>query len=481
MQDKVLIIEDSRSFAKLLQKMLFEHIGIASDVAASKQEANSLLEEHDRAYFAAIVDLNLPDAPKGEATELVVAAKIPAIVFTSTNDQAIKEDLWSRGISDYAHKSGKHSLEYICWIIERLLKNANVKVLVFDRTPNALQHMVKLLHTQRYQVFSASSSADATQLMDTHPDIEVAILDCANEDDDSLELAASLRDRRSRESLEIIGVSTESDRAISAQFIKSGANDFLLKPFIPEEFLCRVNHAVDRIETYTQLQTLNRTKNELLGTAAHDIRGPVGAIKTAVDYILQRNPSAERQQSLLKMVDSSAGGLLDLLSDLLDVSAIESGELKLKLSAENVSELVDERINLYLAQAENKNLRIDRQLGNAIVANIDPVKMRQVVDNLLTNAIKYSPLDSDIRITVDLQGKHLYLNVEDSGSGIPESERSELFTAFKVLSTKATGGEKATGLGLAIVQNVVNAHSGSIRYETSELGGANFCIHLPAN
>lgn len=479
MQDKVLIIEDSRSFSSILGKVLAEHAQVEFDVAETKRQAETLIESNAANYLAAIVDLNLPDAPHGEATDLVVKADIPAIVFTSTNDRAVKEDLWARGISDYAHKAGAHSLEYICWIINRLRKNKTVKVLVVDDALSAQLSMEQLLKTQRLQVLKASNGEDALALIDANPDISVAIVDAYMDEMNGFELSTKLREKRSRDLLEIVGVSAKKGRDISAQFIKAGANDYLHKPFIPEEFLCRINHAIENVERYEQLRSLNLAKNQLLGTAAHDIRGPVGAIKTAADYIINRDPKPERKASLIQMIESSASGVLSLLSDLLDVSAIEGGELKLNLCEEDFTKLVEERLELYVAKAEEKEIELSSDLENSVIWVIDAIKIRQAIDNLLTNAIKYSPIGGKIEVSLSLTNDSLEFRVNDSGPGISEEERKDLFKPFKVLSSKTTAGEKATGLGLAIAKNVVKAHGGQIKYEDSALGGAAFCISIP--
>ena len=479
MPDRVLIVEDTKSFAMLLQGLLSNNHGFDSDIAPTMADAKKLIESNTNCYFAAIVDLNLPDAPKGEATDLVVAANIPVVVFTSTNDQAIKEDLWDRGISDYASKNGSHSLEYIGWMMSRLHKNKGVEVLVVDDSLVARKSMKKLLHTQRFTVHEAKSGKEALSLLISNPNIKIAILDCLMDEMDGFQLAVKIREKHSRELLEIIGVSSQGGRALSAQFIKSGANDFLLKPFVPEELLCRVNHAVDRVENYAKLKALNHTKNQLLGTAAHDIRGPVGAIKTAANYILKREPTPERQQHLLTMIESSSQALLDLLSDLLDVSAIESGELKLNVATDDLSKLIDDRIQLYSADADGKKMNIEKVMPDTLVADFDSVKIRQVIDNMLTNAIKYSPQGSTIEVVLEDIGETVEFKVSDAGPGISEAEQSELFKAFTVLSSKTTGGEKSTGLGLAIANSVMHAHSGTIVYEKSHLGGACFKMSLP--
>ncbi|MFT5083083.1 MAG: two-component system sensor histidine kinase/response regulator [Lentisphaeria bacterium] len=225
-------------------------------------------------------------------------------------------------------------------MVKRIYSNYSVKVLVVDDSRLARRTIERMLHTQRFIVFSASSGVEALDILKDHPDIRLAILDCYMEGMDEFELSRVMRETHSRQSLEILGISSQGGRNLSAQFIKSGANDFILKPFLPEEFLCRVNQSIDRLENFDALEKLNLLKNEFLGTAAHDIRGPIGAIKTAADYLLKRSPTPERTEFLLSMIQSSSVELLSLLETLLDVSVIESGVVQLSRRDTSISELV---------------------------------------------------------------------------------------------------------------------------------------------
>lgn len=479
MPDNVLIIEDTRSFAQLIQTVLMNDHGIVCDIASSLSDAEVLIRRNPGSYFASIVDLHLPDAPRGEAADLIVSQKIPAVVFTSMENPTFREDLWDRGIADYANKGGQHSLGYISWIIYRLLKNAEVEVLVVDDSRVARKSMSRLLETQRFNVNIAENGDKALQILSENTNISLVIVDCYMEGINGFQLSSKIREHYGRERLEIIGVSSQGGQSLSAQFIKSGANDFLDKPFLPEEFLCRVNHAVDRVESYQKLQSLNHLKNELLSTAAHDIRGPVGAIKTAAHYILNRDVNAEKKQKLLEMIESSSASVIDLLNDLLDVSVIEDGSVKLNIENTDLGVLVDERVALYIAQADEKGIQFQLNTSSGLMADIDKIKVRQVIDNLLTNAIKYSPKSGNIRVDLDRREEALQLEVHDSGPGIAINERKDLFKRFKTLSTEVTGGEKSTGLGLAIVKNVVDAHGGRIQCTDSDLGGACFVLVMP--
>ena len=477
---KVLIIEDSNSFALILKQMIEETHAIKTDIASTLNSAIKTLDAYPDEYFAAIVDLTLPDAPNGEAVDMVISSGIPAIVFTGTSDHSIQEDLWAKGIADYAHKSSLSSLEYVVWMIQRINKNRLTKVLVIDDSKSSRLMMEKLLLLQKFQVLTAKKGSDAIKILEQVPDIKLAIIDCYMNQHEGVKLTAEIREKYSFNELEIIGVSSFGGGTISAQFIKSGATDFLLKPFAPEEFLCRVNSSIERLEYYQELKTINEQKNQFLGIAAHDIRGPLASINTASNFLLDKFKTDDKRRPLLKMINTASGDAIHLLEDLLDISAIESGNLNLNKKKYLLNGIIDERVNLYSPEANKKSIDLFFEIdGNDITVNVDLIKIKQAIDNLITNSIKYTPTEGQISISASCD-KEVKIIIEDSGPGIPQKEVSEIFDPFTISSTRSTAGEKQTGLGLAIVKKIADAHKGKLTYSKSkELGGACFCLTIP--
>lgn len=477
--EKILLIEDSKSFAAILVEIIGKNHGFETDVAEDLAAAKNLVEQNHRDYFAAIVDYHLPDAPEGEAIDLTVNANIPSVVFTGKSGAAIEEDLWSKGIADYANKHGTYNLEYVTWMVNRLHLNREVEVLVVDDSSVARKSISRLLNRQAFKVHMAESGEEALKVLDTNPGIRIAVIDCNMEGMSGFALTMRIRESHSRAKLEIIGISSQGGRSMAAEFIKSGASDFVLKPLIPEEFLCRINNAVDRIEAYFELDKLNKVKNQFLGTAAHDIRGPLGSIKTASDFLLKRAPSPERSAKLLNMINSSSVDLLELLETLLDISVIESGVPQLSKENVNISEAIQERIELYQSEASGKGITIRQKVAGDVSASVDPIKIKQVFDNLITNAIKYSEQENTVSIKLTADAETFTISVQDAGPGIPVDEQGHLFKAFSVLSTKATGGEKKTGLGLAITKSIVDAHEGKISYQHDDANHSTFYVTIP--
>jgi len=164
------------------------------------------------------------------------------------------------------------------------------------------------------------------------------------------------------------------------------------------------------------------------------------------------------------------------------MSTIESGELKLSRELHNLSELVTKCVTMINREAAKKKTHVVFQPpAGPVTLQIDPAKMKQVIDNLLSNAVKYSPPGSTITASVqrdDANGT-CSLSVRDQGPGIPHDERDKLFKDFSRLSSKPTGGEKSTGLGLAICRKIVDAHHGAIVAENLPEVGCEFRVTLP--
>jgi signal transduction histidine kinase len=157
-----------------------------------------------------------------------------------------------------------------------------------------------------------------------------------------------------------------------------------------------------------------------------------------------------------------------LVDNLLDVAVIESGRFDLKITEENISRLVGERVELMAKNAERKEIRLIADLQEVTDSLFDADRMRQVVDNLLSNAIKFSPSGSVVNVTCGQAGRILDITVTDQG-----------FDTFEKLSAQPTGGEKSTGLGLSIVKNIVDAHGGEIEVDSEVGRGTTFIVHLP--
>jgi PAS domain S-box-containing protein len=231
-----------------------------------------------------------------------------------------------------------------------------------------------------------------------------------------------------------------------------------------------------------QLRELNNQKNEFLGMAAHDLRNPIAVIQNS-SSVLSRYSSenlSEKQKEFLKKIYDTSKFMLELLNSLLDISKIESGKLELEISKNNYPDFVRKNIEFNRFFATEKDISIDSVLSDDIpLVDFDRNKIEQVLNNLISNAIKYSHPNTIIRIEVLKQQDFVVTKVIDQGQGIPENELPHVFKPFQKASTKPTAGEKSTGLGLAIVKKIVEGHQGIIGVESEVGKGSTFFFRLP--
>ena len=231
-----------------------------------------------------------------------------------------------------------------------------------------------------------------------------------------------------------------------------------------------------------QLQNLNKQKNEFLGMAAHDLRNPLGAISNFSEVLYDEAAKAlnQEQLELVSIIRSSSEFMLQMVNDFLDISKIESGKLDLDLQPTDILSLAKQNISLNRIFSTKKGIELVlNHEGNLPVMLMDAGKIEQVLNNFISNAIKFSYPQSVIKVQLNSSDDHLVISVTDEGQGIPEKDLDKLFKAFEQTSVKTTGGEKSTGLGLSIVKKIVEGHKGKIRVESEVGKGSTFYAFLP--
>ncbi|TAE23017.1 MAG: HAMP domain-containing protein [Candidatus Kapaibacterium sp.] len=237
-------------------------------------------------------------------------------------------------------------------------------------------------------------------------------------------------------------------------------------------------------ERNVQLEELNQEKNEFLGIAAHDLKNPLAAIQMAASIIqnyydkLDKETVIERTTSI--MVSSKR--MSEIITNLLDINAIETGNLNLHIKEIDIVALSSQIIDEYYERAmEKKIIMFPEFTLDSLLIKADLNAMTQVLDNILSNAIKYSPSGKRVFIRVRSLAATVRVEVQDEGQGMSDDDMKKLFGKFARLSARPTGGEHSTGLGLSIVKKMVEAMNGKVWCE-SELGkGATFIVELPKN
>ncbi|MFZ4621198.1 MAG: response regulator [Bacteroidota bacterium] len=240
---------------------------------------------------------------------------------------------------------------------------------------------------------------------------------------------------------------------------------------------------IEKARLYQQLIELNITKNKFIGIAAHDLRNPLSAI-IGFSGLLQAEPAISNNPELAEYVEyiSMAGNsALALINDLLDYAAIESGHLILAKEPVALKAFVTEAVTTHSIFSRTKHITISSFIDPSLppTVNIDRRRIRQVLDNFLSNALKYSYPNTHIELRLLKQGDSLRCEVIDQGQGIPAGELKKLFHEYSVTSVQPTGGEKSTGLGLAIVKKIIKEHGGEVGATSTVGQGSTFMFVIP--
>jgi signal transduction histidine kinase len=234
----------------------------------------------------------------------------------------------------------------------------------------------------------------------------------------------------------------------------------------------------------------NAFKTELLSIAAHDLKNPLQTILGFASLIVERPDEADEVKDLAQHILRSSERMANLITELLQSTAIDAGNFILDQEPHNLSELARQVIFANRTQAARKSQTITLNAPERAVAPIDYNRIREVLDNLISNAIKYSPKNTAITVEIENRAaasdaapasSSVLISVKDEGQGLTEKDKEKLFGKFQRLSARPTGGESSTGLGLSIVKQLVELHGGKVWAESEGKGkGTTFFIELPS-
>jgi two-component system sensor histidine kinase/response regulator len=376
---------------------------------------------------------------------------------------------------------------------EPLIQSIDLKgrrILAVDDDRINLRIIGGILRHEGYEIAEASSGEQALELYASFSP-NLVLLDVMMPGIDGFTTCRTLKKTYGDKCAPVIFVTAKSEADDVVMGFDAGGVDYLTKPFRPKEVVARIRTHLSNQQLVeqqkhlvTQLSKANADKDRFLGMCAHDLRNPLSSIRGLAELMDEDaiGVLTAEQKEVIQTIHGASQSMLQLVNELLDVATIEGGQLKLDKVPTSVSEIVERSVHLSNMEAAKKNTRIEmvRTNGDPVV-DVDRNKMRQVVDNIISNAVKYSPKGSIVTVVIHGDANVAGFAVRDSGPGIPDNERHLLFKDYGRLSAKPTGGEKSTGLGLAICRKIVEAHNGTIGVENIPGRGAEFIVRLPVH
>ena len=363
-----------------------------------------------------------------------------------------------------------------------------VKILVVDDDDNLRGTLSELLELEGYDVYQAGSAKECMNLVE-NDFFNVILMDYNLVDGTGLDVVKSIRRFNTQSQVIMITAHASLNTVIKA--IQESVYDFLVKPVDLDHLKRTIKMAMEKFrleqsnrrlleqlkQTNADLSNLNSMKSKFFSIVSHDLSNSLMALKMSYD-MLQKTIKSPDENQLRKMqyMNDSLGQIFLLVKDLVDWAAIEKGKLRLEKSEFELTSSIKNAFEIFKEKAKLKNIDMSFAGKEEIKVFGDPKRIRQVISNITENAIRHTPENGKIDISVvKIDAKNAKVSVKDSGAGIDPAETENLFKSFY---QKGSGGR--LGLGLSIAQDIVINHDGKIWAESEGEGcGSTFSFTLP--
>jgi two-component system sensor histidine kinase/response regulator len=357
---------------------------------------------------------------------------------------------------------------------------SRTRILVVDDITKNLQVVGTMLRNAGYEIMPTTSGAQALERVRVQPP-DLILLDLMMPDMDGIEVCRRLKADPVTAQIPVIFLTASNEMEHLVKGFEVGAVDYVTKPFNPPELLARVRTHIELKLARQRLREMNDEKNEFMGVAAHDLRSPLNAVKGYAELMLDEPEMEPKERAeLLGRIHDASRRMAEMVQNLLDHNRIERGEMKLNLTPIDLCALLSAVVEAQRPQATLKSQTIHLQdTGAAIQAMADRDVVIQVLENLVSNAVKYSPPGKNIFARAREEARAVRLEIQDQGPGLSSEDRRRLFGKYARLSARPTGGESSTGLGLSIVKKMVEAMNGKVWCESEPGKGATFIVALP--
>ena len=346
----------------------------------------------------------------------------------------------------------------------------------------------RILRQAGFEVAEAATGAEAlARLAERSP--ALVLLDVKLPDMNGRSICAEIKSHTETSSIVVLQTSAshiESRHRVLSY--EAGADGYLVEPIEPEELVAHVRALLrmrqaesERQAALEDLREADRRKDEFLAMLAHELRNPLAPIRNAVE-ILRLKPDDATQARARELIGRQTEHLARLVDDLLDMSRIATGKVTRQRSVVELSALVEAAVEAAasLTQAHGQQLSVER-LGHPLWVEVDPVRIQQVIGNLLHNASKFTPRGGVIELDVSASEEGIQISVADNGAGIPADVLPRVFELFSQGDRSLERSQGGLGIGLALVKGLVEMHGGAVSAHSAGQGrGSRFEVRLPA-
>ncbi|MFP4299128.1 MAG: response regulator [Spirulinaceae cyanobacterium] len=352
---------------------------------------------------------------------------------------------------------------------------ATINILVVDDEPHGFDVIEALLFREGYNLHYASNGFAALEYLETtRPD--VILLDVMMPEMDGLEVCQRLKSNKAWQHIPVVMVTALSSKEDLGRCLDAGADDFISKPITGIELRARVRSMLRIKQQYDALTAALQLREDLSHSVVHDLRNPITSITLAVE-ILNSTGLNPKQSRKVEQIGRSVQQLRSMTDQLLVLAKADAGKMLLNRQPLPLEDLITDAIANFDAIAQAKKIHLKYARSQSPTLALDRDLMGRTLENLLANAIKFSPAESEIAIALHPQDSVTAIVITDQGKGITPELQQAIFERYEV--GQIMPGIQQTGLGLAFCKLIVEAHDGKIWVENNHPQGAIFTIQLP--
>ena len=362
------------------------------------------------------------------------------------------------------------------------------KVLIIDDSSTIRKYLRNLLVKHGMEHIAEASTGQAGLDLVQSEQYDLVLLDLMLPDLDGIQVIQQIRKGNDR--CAIVMITGTGGIKTATMAVNEGADGYINKQDLtlgndPADFFFALEQALERREGLVAQKELEQFKADFYSMITHDLRNPTGSIVLSTNLLLkgEAGPLSDEQVEILAIANNASQKLLGLINDYLDYAKIDAGYLRIDVGEVELCNVVENSAQTARAQAHAKNQTLTLDLPpHPIPTRADTERLKQVLDNLISNAIKYTPAGGRIlvQLNVNAQQTEAEMRISDTGQGIAAEQLPLLFTKYHRVPGEATRGVTGTGLGLLIVKEIVTAHGGAVRAESDGRGkGSTFIVTLP--
>jgi signal transduction histidine kinase len=362
------------------------------------------------------------------------------------------------------------------------------KILAVDDDAMILTLISRFFPSDYYKVIRAENGFEALSILETEVDIDLVILDLMMPGMNGFEVTRKIRETHPLFELPIIILTARNTSDAIVEAFKSGANDYITKPFDRNELIARANTHI-KLKRLTKanniLQEAVDIKNKFIQMTIHDLRNPLTVVIGLTNLMKMDTVRDSENYEYMNLIIESSELMLNMVNELLNTARLEGGKLNMKRESIDMNELIQKVIDKNRRHAYEKGQEIHflpESFENCEISS-DNIRVHEIADNILSNAIKYSPRGGNIFVSLKQynqnEGHYIRFEIKDEGPGMTDDDKLNLFGKFQRLSAIPTGGESSSGLGLSIVKQLLELLGGRIWVESEYGKGSNFIVELP--